>query len=337
MAKTKMLSHLNYLLSVLILTLLFSFTFFSTTTKSDGDSDIVGELLTLQSQSKSGVIRLTDDLLRRILSPPRRTFSFLVFFDAVQLHKKAELRLPILKSEYSLVASSFLANNQGTPDQSKLFFFDIELEESQHSFSLFDVTSLPHIRLVDPDVKTLRDSGKLDQGDFSRLADSMAEFVESKTKIPVGPIHRPPMFSGKQIAFFLVVVMIWTPYAFKKIVAGKTLLHDYKFWLFGAVFVYFFSVSGTMFNIIRKMPMFLADRNDPSKMIFFYQGSGMQLGTEGFAVGGLYTLVGLLLAFTTHGVMVFTRIGPRIGVEITNMLRFYLYFEVELIMIVMNQ
>lgn len=68
----------------------------------------------------------------------------------------------------------------------------------------------------------------------------------------------------------------------------------------GAVFVYFFSVAGTMHNIIRKMPMFLSDRNDPGRLIFFYQGSGMQLGAEGFAVGFLYTVVGVLLAVATH-------------------------------------
>ncbi|GAB4826637.1 Probable dolichyl-diphosphooligosaccharide--protein glycosyltransferase subunit 3B, partial [Ancistrocladus abbreviatus] len=202
----------------------------------------------------------------------------------------------------SIVASSFITNNRETPLHSKLFFFDIEFKESQHSFALFGINSLPHIRLVNPDVKDLKNSDQLDQGDFSRLAESMAELIESKTKIPVGPIHRPPMFSTKQIAFFVVVLMIWALFALKKIIAGQTLLHDYKFWLFGAIFVYFFSVSGSMFNIIRKMPMFVADRSDPTKLVFFYQGSGMQLGAEGFAVGFLYTVVGLLLAFMTHGV-----------------------------------
>lgn len=143
----------------------------------------------------------------------------------------------------------------------------------------------------------------MDPGDFSRLAESMSEFVESRTKLKVGPLHRPPMFSGKQIAFFCLVFIMWVPFAVKKVVAGQTLLHDYKLWLFGAVFVYFFSVSGTMHNIIRKMPMFITDRNDPNKLVFFYQGSGMQLGAEGFAVGGLYTLVGLLLGFVTHGLV----------------------------------
>lgn len=55
-----------------------------------------------------------------------------------------------------------------------------------------------------------------------------------------------------------------------------------------------------MFNVIRKMPMFLSDRDDPNKLIFIYQGSELQLGVEGFVVGFLYTIVGLLLAFVTH-------------------------------------
>lgn len=140
----------------------------------------------------------------------------------------------------------------------------------------------------------------MDAGDFSRLAESMAEFIESKTKLTIGPIERPPFLSKTQVGFIVVAFLISLPFMFKKLLAGETFLHHKKFWLAGAVFVYFFSVSGAMHNIIRKMPMFLPDRNDPSKLIFFYQGSGMQLGAEGFAVGFLYTIVGLLLAFMTH-------------------------------------
>lgn len=143
----------------------------------------------------------------------------------------------------------------------------------------------------------------MDAGDFSRLAESMAEFIESKTKLTVGPINRPPIVSKKQLTFIIAAFLIWLPFMVKKVLAGDTLLHDWKIWLAGAVSVYFFSVSGSMHNIIRKMPMFLADREDPSKLIFFYQGSGMQLGAEGFAIGFLYTIVGIMLAFMTHGLV----------------------------------
>ncbi|XP_051136336.1 probable dolichyl-diphosphooligosaccharide--protein glycosyltransferase subunit 3B [Andrographis paniculata] len=261
---------------------------------------VVAELSSRQSESPTGVIHLTDALLRRILSVPTpRPFHSLIFFDAKQLHSKAELSLPALKSEFSLVSSSFQSNN---PNQrSQLFFFEIEFEESQASFALFGVNSLPHIRLIPPtasDVKT--ESIQMAASDFSRMAESMSEFIESRTKFSVGPINRPPIISKKQIIFIIAVALIWTPFFLKKLVSGNTIFHDKNVWMAGAIFVYFFSVSGAMFNIIRKMPMFMADRQDPAKLVYFYHGSGMQLGAEGFAIGFLYTIVGCLLAFATH-------------------------------------
>ncbi|KAB5560450.1 hypothetical protein DKX38_005407 [Salix brachista] len=291
---------------------------------ADSD-DLVTELLSLQSRSKSGIIHLDDQLISRFLTStkPPRPYSLLIFFDAEQLHSKPELHLQDLYTQYSLVSSSFIANNdvsaasslffcdiefkesqksfslfgvnslphirlvgpnvknlQDLQDlytqyslvsssfianndvsaASSLFFCDIEFKESQKSFSLFGVNSLPHIRLVGPNVKNLQDSEVMEQGDFSRMAESMSEFVESRTKLNVGPIHRPPIVSKNQIAFLVVTVLIW----------------------------------------VRKMPLFLVDRNDPSKLVFFHQGSGMQLGGEGFAVGFLYTTVGLLLGVVTH-------------------------------------
>lgn len=140
----------------------------------------------------------------------------------------------------------------------------------------------------------------MEASDYSRLAESMAEFVESKTKFTAGPIHRPPIISKKQMMLVIAIILIWTPFLLKRLLTGKTLLHNKNVWMAGSIFVYFFSVSGAMHNIIRKMPMFLVDRNDPGRLIFFYQGSGMQLGAEGFAIGSLYTIVGLFLAFVTH-------------------------------------
>ncbi|XP_030469695.1 probable dolichyl-diphosphooligosaccharide--protein glycosyltransferase subunit 3B [Syzygium oleosum] len=275
----------------------------ATPAAADSDSDRAAELLALQSRSKSGVIHLDDHSISRFLTStkPPRSYSLLVFFDATQLHDKSELHLPELRREFSLLAAAFAANNAGDPaSRSKLFFCDLEFKESQSSFAQFGVNSLPHIRLVGPEVRSLKDSEQMDQGDFSRMAESMSEFVESRTRLRVGPIARPPMLSKMQITIVCALILIWLPFAAKKVFAGETLLHDKRVWLVGAVFVYFFSVAGTMHNIIRKMPMFLVDRNDPSKLVFFYQGSGMQLGAEGFAVGFLYTIVGLLMALMTH-------------------------------------
>ncbi|TXG47093.1 hypothetical protein EZV62_026387 [Acer yangbiense] len=301
------LNHLILLTTVLT-------TLFVATLSADWDSDLVSDLLNLQSQSKSGIIRLNDQLVSRFLTSTKtpRPYSILLFFDAQQLHDKTELNLKEIRAEFSLVASSFIANNaaadgdgdsdsdgDSSDSRGKLFFCDIEFKESQSTFAQFGVNALPHIRLIGPDAVSLKDDSiRIEQSE--RMAESMAEFIESRTKLTVGPIHRPPFLSKKQLGLIAVITLIWLPFVAKKIFAGDTLLHDRKIWLLGAVFIYFFSVSGAMHNIIRKMPMFLADRNDPDKLIFFYQGSEMQLGAEGFAVGFLYTIVGLLLAFLTH-------------------------------------
>ncbi|KAK4284412.1 hypothetical protein QN277_001250 [Acacia crassicarpa] len=287
-----------FLLLVIVL-----FSLISLAVSSESDDDRVSELLTLQSRSQSGLIRLNDQSISRYLTSVKtpRPYWIVIFFDALQLHEKSELRLKELRTEFALVASSYIANSKdpSSPSHGKLFFCDVEFKESQSSFALFGVNALPHIRLIAPH-QGPKESDQMDQGDFSRLAESMAEFLESKTNLVVGPIHRPPLFSRGQLILIALGFLITLPFIVKKILAGQTLLHDRKFWLLGAVFVYFFSVSGAMHNIIRKMPMFLLDRNDPSKLIFFYQGSGMQLGAEGFAVGFLYTIVGLLMAFMSH-------------------------------------
>ncbi|XP_043690137.1 probable dolichyl-diphosphooligosaccharide--protein glycosyltransferase subunit 3B [Telopea speciosissima] len=284
---------------LLFLVLSSSFAIFRVS--ADEDEDRVEELLSLQSRSKSGVIHLDDLSLRRFFTPANsRSYSLVIFFDAVQLHDKHELHLQELRTEFGLVASAFIKNNEDTPAQFKLFFCDIEFKESQSSFALFGVNALPQVRHVGPQIQNLKDSESMGQNEFARMADSIAEFVEAKTRLTIGPIERPPLLSKKQIGFLLVLIVIWAPFLVKRLLVGDTLLQNPKLWLSFAVFVYFLSVSGTMHNIIRQMPMFLADRDDPSKLTFFYQGSGMQLGAESFAIGFLYTIVGLLLAFATH-------------------------------------
>lgn len=167
-------------------------------------------------------------------------------------------------------------------------------------FQLFGVSALPHIKHLPPGSVAPKDADVMDQSDFARSAEGMASFVESKTKQSVGKIERPPPITKKQLAIVAGGLLVAAPFVIQKLMTADTPLHDSKVWASLAIFVYFFSVSGGMHNIIRGMPFFMADRNNPGKLIFFYQASGMQLGAEGFVVGFLYTVFGLMLAFITH-------------------------------------
>lgn len=279
--------------------------------------------MALQSSSPSGVIHLDDRLIARFITSASipRAYHLLIFFDATSLRSKSELHLPQLHSDFAIVSKSFAAHHRDLPSASKLFFCDIEYGESQSTFSNFGVNSLPHIRLVSPSTRSLRDSEAMDSSAFSRLVDAMVDFIESKTKLPVGPILHPPAVTSRQLAVLVLVFLVASPFIIKKILAGQTLLHDSRAWMAGAVFVYFFSVSGSMHNIIRNMPMMMTDRD--GRPVFFYQGSGMQLGAEGFIVGFLYTLVGLVLAFVTHGLVQLRSVTVQRGMMLVAMIAVY--------------
>lgn len=291
--------HTNLLIALLFFVAISS-------VNPESDSDLIRELVSLRSSAAdSGVIRLDDDGVSRFITSVAtpRPYSLIIFLDAAHLHSQSEIRLQEFRREFGIVSASFIANNNGS-NSTKLFFCEIDSKESEASFRRFSVESLPHITLVDPWMVNLHDeSSQMEGGDLAGLAESMAEFVERRTKLTVGPINRPPLLSKTQISVIGSLIIISTPALIKKRLKGETLLHDRRVWLSGAVFVYFFSVAGTMHNIIREVPMFHRDHEDQSKFVFFYEGPDYQLGAEGLAVGFLYTVVGLLLGFVTNGLL----------------------------------
>lgn len=266
--------------------------------EADRNEDRIAELMHLQSRSNDGVIRMTDNKFKRMASPEvPRPYALIIFFDAEQLWAQQELRLQEYRKEFGLVASSYIKHNEEGSGEGKVFFVDVEFKEGQGIFRMFDVQTLPHVRYLPPGSGDEKSSEEMIGG---RNAEGVASFVTAKTGHECGAIERPPFLSRNRMLAFLGLFLVSAPIVGKKLAAPRSPLRDTRVWMAGALAIYFFSVSGGMHNIIRKMPLFMADRSDPSKLVFFYQGSGMQLGTEGFVVGFLYTVVGLLLGFVTH-------------------------------------
>lgn len=269
--------------------------------EGDRNEDRIAELVHLQSRSKDGVIRVTDNKFLRISSSEvPRPYALVIFFDAEQLWTQQELRLQEYRKEFGLVASSYIKHNGGRSGEGKVFFLDVEFKEGQGTFRTFDVQTLPHVRYLPPGSGDQKSSEEMIGSSFPRNAEGVASFVTAKTGEECGAIERPPFLSKNRMLAVLGLVLVAAPIVGKKLAAPRSPLRNTRVWMAGALGIYFFSVSGGMHNIIRKMPLFMVDRNDPSKLVFFYQGSGMQLGTEGFVVGFLYTVVGLLLGFVTH-------------------------------------
>jgi oligosaccharyltransferase complex subunit gamma len=269
--------------------------------QADRSDDRVAELMHMQEGANDGVIRMDESTFRRFLaaSDQPRHYSLIVFFDAQQLRGQTELKLEEFRREFALVAASYIKRHRGGgPGEGKVFFCDVEFKEAMGVFRMFDVQTLPHVRHLPPGSGGHEASAAMLE--FPRSAEGVAAFVTAKTRFECGSIERPPFLTTSRALALLGLGLVSGPVVGKRLAAPGSPLRDARVWMAGSLAIYFFSVSGGMHNIIRKMPLFMVDRNDPSKLVFFYHGSGMQLGTEGFVVGFLYTIVGILLGFVTH-------------------------------------
>eukprot|EP00850_Spirogloea_muscicola_P008051 SM000042S15318 [mRNA] locus=s42:365178:366358:+ [translate_table: standard] len=222
-----------------------------------------------------------------------------VFFDAKQLRDNSELRLRELRADFGLVAAAFRKHHPAGSDAANaVFFFEIEFSQAKDVFQRYGISMLPHFRVFGPGRDEPADEMRFDQ--FDRSLEGIAAFVQHRTNVSIGPVARPPPISKQALGIIVAVLVIAAPYVGTKLMTIRTPLHDARLWALAGVVIYWFSVSGGMYNIIRGMPMFMQDRERPGKVVYFFKGSGAQLGTEGFTSGGLYCSVGLILAAATH-------------------------------------
>ncbi|CAI5459135.1 unnamed protein product [Closterium sp. Yama58-4] len=237
----------------------------------------VDELRELRRRAKDGVIRITDESFAAYIKAAEpRPYGVLLFFDAAKLHDNADLKLPALRREFALVArayaSKFLAD--GAAPRDEVFFCDVELQVNARAGHGLPVRA--------------------------RHGRRLRQVPAGGGGVDVGPIERPPKVSSTQVIVIAVLAVVAAPFVLRALVTTRTPLHEAATWCVVGVGVYFFSVSGGMFNIIRGMPLFVPDHQHPGRFTYFYGGGGAQFGAEGFTIGALYTTVGLLVAFATH-------------------------------------
>lgn len=298
------------LVSVFLLPVLFlvrPHLYMAESANSESDSR-VRDLVALRKASADGVIRLSDANFNKFARSSGRPYDLVVFFDAAMLHDNPEIKLKELRREFGIAAKAFLSTYpEGSPVRNALFFCDIEFKQSEKVFVSFAINSLPHVRLVPHGSGSSSSSApEMPMQEFARTAEGFADWIRNSVGISLGPIVRPPAVSTSQLIILGFVLLSASPFLIRLLLSSKTPIHDPRVWCVGGLLVYWASVSGVMFNIIRGMPFSHPDQGDRSRTVYFYKGTGAQLGAEGFAAGGLYSIVGLLLALTTH-------VAPRVG------------------------
>ncbi|GBG64691.1 hypothetical protein CBR_g46234 [Chara braunii] len=262
----------------------------------------VTELVRLRRFSSDSVIDFDErqfHLLAQGEEP--RPYSIILFMDADQLRSNAELKLGELREEFGLVARAYTDSHADSSVVNKVFFASVEYSRAQGVFLLLNVKALPHIRHVAPSSEPDGDT-VLDASLYGRSAESIAQFVLHTTGEEIEAIIRPHLLSSSRILLLTVVCAIAFPLLVHLFLNPlRSFFSSPTIYCFLAMLVYFFSVSGGLYNIIRDVPMYHKDPRNPGRSIFFYQGSGTQLGAEGFTIGSLYTVVGTLLAVVSQG------------------------------------
>lgn len=189
--------------------------------------------------------------------------------------------------------------------ENKLFFVDIEFQESQEVFHRLGVTSLPFLfRLPTSALKrdgriAIAGSDKMTPENFPSYpwtAEDIGAFVGERTGVPAPDIERPSFAKSPLFPLIVLPTLGALAYVAWKVYCSEFIWHP-LIWSAGAVFVHWFATSGGLYNIIRNVPMVSADAN--GKPIFFMRGQG-QLASEGFVLGTMEVAFGICIAVLTH-------------------------------------
>lgn len=269
----------------------------------------LAQLTRLRAASPDGVITLTSSLFDDLAAGPSRPYTLAVFCTARHLLDKPNLGLRKMRREWGTLSKTVKTAVKKTGDgappaaTATTFFAVAEFEAAREIFHRLGVDSLPWVVTLPRSHAVPDDGGELglphdavmrhdaygakhwDAGDFARFVADVSG--EPRIEI-VTPPKRPSFFgimSGLAILAGLAAAA-WTFY-------NSRLARFYPLWVVGTLAVWWFATSGGMYNIIRGMPMVLPTRGGRIKL--FLDGGSGQVGFEGFAMGTLYSSVGLAM------------------------------------------
>ncbi|GIL89779.1 hypothetical protein Vretimale_16582 [Volvox reticuliferus] len=271
----------------------------------------LSELYALRDQTRDAVVLLTDDVLTQYVMGRNRPYAVAIYFSAEQVSEgNPSLRLDDLRKEYGLAAKAFAKGS----DSDKIFFFEAALETSQRPFAMMQVNSLPCVIRIPPGLHVSSSTVELGRNDkmvpdtvgthnYPWPAETFVEFMGVRHGIKAAEIDRPSIYKSPIFPMLLLSGLVSLAYLAYKVYTLSLVQHP-ALWAVLSLVVFWFSVSGGMYNIIRGVPFFIRDRK--GNLQFFLTGRQGQLGAEGFTLGTLYLLVSCSIAFITF-------LAPRIS------------------------
>lgn len=258
-----------------------------------------------EERAEDAVVALTDKKFREMVGPTEeRPFDTVIFFTANHLRSKAGLGLDYLRKEFSAVAQSH--RREHGSKNSAVRFAEAEVNSAQGVFAALGVNSLPHVAILPGNATLSADKGSIEIAASLRLTESghemdrdgMAQFVQEGTGQGVAKAREDSFRDWKLFPFAMLSLVAL---ALRGVVAAvrSGAATSRSAWLTGSALVWWFSMSGGMYNIIRKVPVYQVDPRTGSK-VFFTKSFGVQLGAEGMYIAASYLVAGFAVVVLTH-------------------------------------
>lgn len=250
------------------------------------------------------MIQLNPASFDKYASGKRRPYTLVVFLGAKHLLDKPNLHLKELRDEFGYMAKTYKAQADGV--STKIYFAELDFTESQEVFRRLNAQSLFIFRLAPSSTVTPGENIKIKDQDMLRPerhpkqpvpAEDMVAFVRDRTGYDIGRVVKPAASQSWWFPFVALSFLSSLAYVGYKIMYADV-MRNMLMYALATLLVYWFSVSGGMHNIIRGMPMVTINPQTKTPQ-YFMPGQG-QLGTEGFVMGSLYTLVGLAFALVVY-------------------------------------
>ena len=266
----------------------------------------VQELLELQRRSSNGVITLDNAAFDKFALGKTRSYSLLIFGDARRFRKQSKLDLSTRFESFATVARAFAATHGGKQTEGKVFFVRIVLEDARDAFGRLGIKGLPYVARLPPSLH-IRPGAAISlpkedilgaTGGVGLVPGDIGGFVQDRTGLSPGDLSAAGAASRSRfLPLFTLSFLAAAGFIGYKLYYA-TFMRLPILYALGALVVFWFSMSGGMFNIIRDVPFVGYDPRTRSAVLFT-SGSG-QVGAEGFIMGSFYMVFALLIAFVSR-------------------------------------
>jgi len=234
---------------------------------------------------KNGLVPVSDYLFPKIVLAKHRPYHAFVLFSTANTRGECHA-CDSFASELAVLSESYDMLKAAQPDTPPVFFVRAYYHENQQVFQQYSIKGVPMFAYYAPTTSSAHSKSALPPMFMEEVQDAerMALFVKGYTGVNI-EVYRSPVPGLLRLALLLSVIAFLAKYAREQVIAlVQFVLSNKTIWMTVSLGIYFISVSGVLYDVIRGVPWAGVDGQGQP---IFIAGSGSQFIGEGLFIGAL--------------------------------------------------